>query len=245
MFANKDPKLEGTAVGADVNITPPDEPGTFLKPSITKSEPKTGRTPIHILRYLSDMDTPSPNSRQITPMPKTTIYVSPSKNSKTPALGDSLGMMSPEHVVRRFPANNDGSPLVTLAAGAGKEGSRAVTPCGQLAVFSLDSPGKSEKRRDSVFFASVSTSVAGAVDNLMSFSPVVESNESGTCCLISISSCLSAFLWEIKDRNIYFGPTDFLFSVPHCDLTGSSKANRSNLCIKFAKFFHWSGWSYR
>ena len=194
MFANKDPKLEGTAVGADVNITPPDEPGTFLKPSITKSEPKTGRTPIHILRYLSDMDTPSPNSRQITPMPKTTIYVSPSKNSKTPALGDSLGMMSPEHVVRRFPANNDGSPLVTLAAGAGKEGSRAVTPCGQLAVFSLDSPGKGEKRRDSVFFASVSTSVAGAVDNLMSFSPVVESNESGTCCLISISFCLSVCL---------------------------------------------------
>ena len=96
--------------------------------------------------------------------------------------------------MRRFPANNDGSPLVTLAAGAEKEGSCAVMPCGQLAVFSLDSPGKSEKRRDSVFFASVSTSVARAVDNLMSFSPVVESNESGTCCLISISFCLSVCL---------------------------------------------------
>ena len=180
MFDDKEPKLEDADLGADVNLTPPDEPVTFLKPSITKSEPKTGRTPIHILRYLSDMDTPTPNSRQITPMPKTTIFVSPSENSKTPALGDSFGMMSPANVVRRFPASNDGSPLVTLTALPGKEGSAGVTPRSQLAAFNLDSPARSEKRRDSVFFAPMSTSVVGAVDNLMSFSPVVEANESGS-----------------------------------------------------------------
>ncbi|XP_022798133.1 uncharacterized protein LOC111336320 isoform X2 [Stylophora pistillata] len=178
VFDDKEPKLEDADLGADVNLTPPDEPVTFLKPSITKSEPKSGRTPIHILRYLSDMDTPTPNSRQITPMPKTTIFVSPSENSKTPALGDSLGMMSPANVVRRFPASNDGSPLVTLTAVPGKEGSAGVTPRSQLAAFNLDSPARSEKRRDSVFFAPMSTSVVGAVDNLMSFSPVVEANES-------------------------------------------------------------------
>jgi len=169
---------EDLAVNVHINLTPPEEPHNFVKPSIgNTSDPKTGRTPIHILRYLSDMDTPSPNSRQITPMPKTTIFVSPSDSTKTPALTDSLGMMSPENVVRRFPAKTDGSPLLSLAPVAGKESHAAVTPCSQLAAFSLDETPVNEKRRDSVFFAPVSTAVVRAQDNLMSFSPVVEGNE--------------------------------------------------------------------
>lgn len=167
------------AVNESVNLTPPEEPHNFIKPSITNSsDPKTGRTPIHILRYLSEMDTPSPNSRQITPMPKTTIFVSPSDSTKTPVLTDSLGMMSPENVVRRFPAKPDGSPLLSLLPGTRKESHAAVTPCGQFTSFSLDDPPvNNEKRRDSVFFAPVSSTVVRAQDNLMSFSPVVEGNE--------------------------------------------------------------------
>lgn len=167
------------AVNESVSLTQPEEPHNFMKPSITKSSDlKTGRTPIHILKYLSEMDTPSPNSRQITPMPKTTIFVSPSDSTKTPVLTDSLGMMSPENVVRRFPAKPDDSPILSLAPGAGKESHAAVTPCGQLASFSLDdSPANNEKRRDSVFFAPVSSTVVRPQDNLMCFSPVVEGNE--------------------------------------------------------------------
>lgn len=87
-------------------------------------------------------------------------------------------MMSPENVVRRFTAKTDGSPLLSLAPVAGKESHAAVTPCSQLAAFSLDeSPVNNEKRRDSVFFAPVSTAVVRAQDNLMSFSPVVEGKE--------------------------------------------------------------------
>ena len=87
-------------------------------------------------------------------------------------------MMSPENVVRRFPAKTDGSPLLSLAPVAGKEDQAAVTPCSQLAAFCLDdSPVNNEKRRDSVFFAPVSTAVVRAQDNLMCFSPVVEGNE--------------------------------------------------------------------
>ncbi|XP_078360914.1 uncharacterized protein LOC144645274 isoform X3 [Oculina patagonica] len=178
VFEKKETLSENLAVNESVNLTPPEEPHNFIKPSITNSsDPKTGRTPIHILRYLSDMDTPSPNSRQITPMPKTTIFVSPSGTSKTPALVDSFGMMSPEHVVRRFPAKSDSSPLLAPAPVAGKESQAPVTPCSQLAAFSLESPVNGEKRRDSVFFAPISTAVVKAQDNLMSFSPVVEGNE--------------------------------------------------------------------
>jgi len=179
LLQDKETRSEDLVVSENVNLTPPEEPHNFIKPSITNScDPKTGRTPIHILRYLSDMDTPSPNSRQITPMPKTTIFVSPSDSTKTPALTDSLGMMSPENVVRRFTAKTDGSPLLSLAPVAGKESHAAVTPCSQLAAFSLDeSPVNNERRRDSVFFAPVSTAVVRAQDNLMSFSPVVEGKE--------------------------------------------------------------------
>lgn len=170
--ADKETLSEDLDVNENVNLTPPEEPHNFIKPSVINSgDPKTGRTPIHILRYLSEMDTPSPNSRHITPMPKTTIFVSPSDSTKTPALTDSLGMMSPENVVRRFPAKTDGSPLLSLAP-------VAVTPCGEIAAFSLDdSPVNNEKRRDSVFFAPISTAAVRAQDNLMSFSPVVEGNE--------------------------------------------------------------------
>ena len=79
--------------------------------------------------------------------------------------------------MRRFPAKTDGSPLLSLAPVAGKESHAAVTPCSQLAAFSLDETPVNEKRRDSVFFAPVSTAVVRAQDNLMSFSPVVEGNE--------------------------------------------------------------------
>lgn len=169
--ADKETLSEDLDVNENVNLTPPEEPHNFIKPSINTGDPKTGRTPIHILRYLSEMDTPSPNSRHITPMPKTTIFVSPSDSTKTPALTDSLGMMSPENVVRRFPAKTDGSPLLSLAP-------VAVTPCSEVATFSLDdSPVNNEKRRDSVFFAPISTAAVRAQDNLMSFSPVVEGNE--------------------------------------------------------------------
>lgn len=170
--ADKETLSEDLDVNENVNLTPPEEPHNFIKPSVLNSgDPKTGRTPIHILRYLSEMDTPSPNSRHITPMPKTTIFVSPSDSTKTPALTDSLGMMSPENVVRRFPAKTDGSPLLSLAP-------VAVTPCSEIAAFSLDdSPVNNEKRRDSVFFAPISTAAVRAQDNLMSFSPVVEGNE--------------------------------------------------------------------
>ena len=80
--------------------------------------------------------------------------------------------------MRRFPAKTDGSPLLSLAPVAGNNNQAAVTPCSQIAAFSLDdSPVNNEKRRDSVFFAPVSTAVVRAQDNLMSFSPVVEGNE--------------------------------------------------------------------
>ena len=80
--------------------------------------------------------------------------------------------------MRQFPANNEGSPLLALAPVAGKESQAAVTPCSQLAAFSFDgSPVNCEKRRDSVFFAPVSTAVVRTQDNLMSFSPLVERNE--------------------------------------------------------------------
>ena len=179
LLQDKETRSEDLAVDENVNLTPPEEHHTFIKPSITNSsDPKTGRTPIHILRYLSDMDTPSPNSRQITPMPKTTIFVSPSDSTKTPALTDSLGMMSPENVVRRFSAKTDGSPLLSLPPVGGNKSQTAVTPCSQLATFSLDdSPVNNENRRDSVFFAPVSSAVVRAQDNLMCFSPVVEGNE--------------------------------------------------------------------
>ena len=88
--------------------------------------------------------------------------------------------MSLDNMVQRFPAKNEGSPLVSLAAMAGKEGQAAVTPCSQLDALCLkDSPANGEKRRDSVFFLPMSTTVVGAPDSLMSFSPVVEANESG------------------------------------------------------------------
>lgn len=179
LLQDKETLSEDVDVNENVNLTPAEEPHNFIKPSIiNNSDPKTGKTPVHILRYLSDMDTPSPNSRHITPMPKTTIFVSPSDSTKTPALTDSLGMMSPENVVRRFPPKTDGSPLLSLAPVAGKKIQDAVTPCSQLATFSLDdSPVNNEKRRDSVFFAPVSTAVVRAQDNLMSFSPVAEGNE--------------------------------------------------------------------
>lgn len=155
----------------EVTSTPPEEPETF----ITNNASKTGRTPIHIVRYLSETDTPTPNSRQITPMPKTTIFVSPNGTSETPAITDSLGMMSPENVVRRFPAQSEASPVLSLVDVAGKESQTSVTPSSQLTAFHLDSPVNNETRRDSVFFAPLQG--AGAVraqENLMSFSPVVE-----------------------------------------------------------------------
>lgn len=80
--------------------------------------------------------------------------------------------------MRRFPAKTDGSPLLPLAPVAGKESQAAMTPCSQLATFSLeDTPVNGQKRRDSVFFAPVAAAVVRAQDNLMSFSPVVEGNE--------------------------------------------------------------------
>lgn len=173
VFEEKEILSENFAVNKSANLTPPEEPSTT-----NSSDSKTDKRPIHILRYLSDMDTPSPNSRQITPMPKTTIFVSPSGSSKTPALADSFGMMSPEDFVRRFPAKSEGSPLLALVPVAGRESQAPVTPCSQLAAFSLDeSPVNDEKRRDSVFFAPISTSVVRTQDNLMSFSPVVEEND--------------------------------------------------------------------
>ena len=80
--------------------------------------------------------------------------------------------------MRRFPAKSEGSPLLALVPVAGRESQAPVTPCSQLAAFSLDeSPVNDEKRRDSVFFAPISTSVVRTQDNLMSFSPVVEEND--------------------------------------------------------------------
>ena len=139
------------------------------------------------------MDTPSPNSREITPMPKTTIFVSPLSGGKTPALADDLGMMSPENVVRQFPAQNEGSPLLSLGGIAGKVRQASVTPTVQLAAFHLDSPAKGEKRRDSVFFALPSAiDTVQARENLMSFSPIVEMNGEGNFLLrvyLSLTSC--------------------------------------------------------
>jgi len=145
VFEEKEKATNDCPINEKATVTPPEEPQT----SVPNSAPKTGRTPIHILRYLSDMDTPSPNSRQITPMPKTTIFVSPSECSKTPALTDSLGMMSPENVVRQFPAQNEASPLLPLAGMAAKKSQGSVTPSSALAAFHLDSPVIDEKRRDS------------------------------------------------------------------------------------------------
>ena len=80
--------------------------------------------------------------------------------------------------MRRFSAKTDSTPLLSLAPEAVKENHASVTPCSQLAAFSLDdSPVDNEKRRDSVFFAPVSTVGVRPQDNLMSFSPVAEGNE--------------------------------------------------------------------
>ena len=165
----------------EITLTPPEETQNVTKPLLPNNASKTGRTPIHLLRYLSDMDTPSPNSRQITPMPKTTIFVSPPDCSKTPTLVDSLGTMSPENDAHQIPAQNEGSPLLSLGGVAGKTSQGTVTPSSQLAAFHLDSPVNDEKRRDSVFFAPPSTADAVRVqENLMSFSPVVERSDEGT-----------------------------------------------------------------
>ena len=90
--------------------------------------------------------------------------------------------MSPENDARQIPAQNEGSPLLSLGGVAGKTTSQgSVTPSSQLAAFHLDSPVNEEKRRDSVFFAPPSTADAVRVqENLMSFSPVVERIDEGT-----------------------------------------------------------------
>lgn len=90
--------------------------------------------------------------------------------------------MSPENVVRQFPAQNEASPLLPLAGMAAKTSQGSVTPSSALAAFHLDSPVIDEKRRDSVFFAPPSTyDAVRTQDNLMSFSPVVEATGEGTC----------------------------------------------------------------
>ena len=90
--------------------------------------------------------------------------------------------MSPGNVVRHFPAQKEASPLFPLAGMAAKTSQGSVTPSSALAAFHLDSPVIDEKRRDSVFFAPPSTyDAVRAQDNLMSFSPVVEATDEGTC----------------------------------------------------------------
>ena len=89
--------------------------------------------------------------------------------------------MSPENVVRRFPAQSEASPLLPLVGAAGTENQGSVTPSSRLATFHLDSPVNGEKRRDSVFFAPPpAAEIVRTQDNLMCFSPVVEGNEEGT-----------------------------------------------------------------
>ena len=190
VLEDEDPTTGNSPVLKEATLSPPEEPQNFARPSAPNSASKTGRTPIHILRYLSDMDTPSPNCRQITPMPKTTIVMSPSGCSKTPALANSLGMMSPENVVCQFPAQNEGSPLLPLAGMAGK---KSVTPCSGLAAFHLDSPVNDERRRDSVFFAPPSAGVA-TQENLMCFSPLAEGNNEGT----SFEPAVHLFLHSLR-----------------------------------------------
>lgn len=135
-----------------------------IEPVLPDSASKTARTPIHLLKYISDVDTPSPNSRQITPMPKTTIFVSPPDCSENPALADSVAMTSPEEFVRPFPARTESEGL--------------GTPSVKLASLNLDSPENEEKRRDSVFFAPKSSFSESLVkENLMCFSPVMERDD--------------------------------------------------------------------
>ena len=84
-------------------------------------------------------------------------------------------MMSPENVVRRFPAQSEASPVLSVVDVAGKESQTSATPSSQLTAFHLDSPVNNETRRDSVFFAPLQAAgVVRAQENLMSFSPVVE-----------------------------------------------------------------------
>lgn len=170
-------KETGLSVTEDEFHTPPEQTKGVTNPIVEGTASKTERTPIHLLKYLSNVDTPTPNSRKITPMPKTTIFVSPPDSSKTPALVDSLGLMSPEEVVRQFPAQNEGSLLPVLGVMTpGKKASQSsVTPSVQLAALKLDSPGNDGKRRDSVFFAPTSSFNESQVKgNLMCFSPLVE-----------------------------------------------------------------------
>lgn len=184
MFEEKEPPKVDCAENEEATLTPPEQPQNLNKPFEADSASKTGRTPIHLLKYLSDMDTPSPNSREITPMPKTTIFVSPLNGDKTPTLADDLDMMSPENVVRQFPAQNEGSPLLSLGGMAGKVRQASVTPKVQVAAFHLDSPATGENRRDSVFFALPSAiNAVQAQENLMSFSPIVEMNDEGNFLL--------------------------------------------------------------
>lgn len=167
-------KETGLSVTEDEFHTPPEQTKDVTNPIVEGTASKTERTPIHLLKYLSNVDTPTPNSRKITPMPKTTIFVSPPDSSKTPALVDTLGLMSPEEVVRQFPAQNEGSLLSGMTPGK-KASQSSVTPSVQLAALKLDSPGNDGKRRDSVFFAPTSSFNESQVKgNLMCFSPLVE-----------------------------------------------------------------------
>lgn len=106
-------------------------------------------------------------------------------------------MMSPENVVRQFPAQNEGSPLLSLGGMAGKVRQASVTPKVQLAAIHLDSPATGENRRDSVFFALPSAiNAVQAQENLMSFSPIVEMNDEGNFLL----TCKVKFLLSSQIR---------------------------------------------
>ena len=175
---------------SDSNLSPPSENFNLtaeeaeeppIEQTVTTSQSKPSRTPLHLLQYLSDLETPSPNSRQVTPMPKTTLFISPPGSTETAAIDSSLSLASPENVVNRFPAQKDIVPLVSLTPGC----HALTTTPGKLPVFHLDdSPANGEKRRDSVFFAPTHSSEVRVQDNLMLFSPIQEVNE-GLCRNVS------------------------------------------------------------
>lgn len=149
--------------------------------SVLGSEPRAWRTPKNLISCLSDLDTPSPSSCPITPLPpKTTWFISPlqnennNNNNVTPYTPDSPVSPSGEGTEKK-------SVLVELTPEVTNSRRHHSKIASKLETLHIQSPALTfDARRDSVFFAPVTTdsdssasvnSKPERADNLISFSP--------------------------------------------------------------------------
>ena len=124
-------------------------------------------TPVDILHHINDLETPSPNSRQITPMPKTTLFISP-----LAVKGDAS----------QFPATKYG-PLLPITPMA-ENIPLSLTPATRLSGLTLHGTPLNviNKRRDSVFFAPSNENFDSSKENLICFSSVSELGKLTVLC---------------------------------------------------------------